>query len=155
MANLTKEQRAARQAEELQKQQAEQQQLEQQRSELDQQRQELEQQQQQLILQQEQLMQDQQQLNQERQQLGQDRQQFDAERNLALLQASLEKPVAGEQGDVDANGVSTITPSVESAATVTMVRHFPEFPGGPTEARVHSDNVRKWIEHGWLVADEG
>lgn len=151
MANLTKEQRAARQAEELQKQQAEQQQ----RTGLDQLRQELEQQQQQLILQQEQLMQDQQQLNQERQRLEQDRQQFDAERNLALLQASLEKPVAGEQGDVDANGVSTFTPSVESAATVTMVRHFPEFPGGPTEARVHSDNVRKWIEHGWLVAAEG
>lgn len=151
MANLTKEQRAARQAEELQKQQAEQQQ----RTELDQQRQELEQQQQQLIVQQEQLVQDQQQLNQERQQLEQDRQQFDAERNLALLQASLDKPVAGEQGDVDANGVTTFTPSVESAATVSMVRHYPEFPGGPTEARVHSDNVQKWIEHGWLVAAEG
>jgi len=155
MANLTKEQRAARQAEELQKQQAEQQQLEQQRTELDQQRQELEQQQQQLILQQEQLAQDQQQLNQERQQLEQDRQKFDDERNLALLQASLNKPVAGEQSDVDANGVSTFTPSVESAATVTMVRQFPEFPGGPTEARVHSDNVHKWIEHGWLVVAEG
>ena len=155
MANLTKEQRAARQAEELQKQQAEQQQLEQQRTELDQQRQELEQQQQQLILQQEQLAQDQQQLNQERQQLEQDRQKFDDERNLALLQASLNKPVAGEQSDVDANGVSTFTPSVERAATVTMVRQFPEFPGGPTEARVHSDNVHKWIDHGWLVVAEG
>lgn len=155
MANLTKEQRAARQAEELQKQQAEQQQLEQQRTELDQQRQELEQQQQQLIVQQEQLVQDQQQLNQERQQLEQDRQQFDAERNLALLQASLDKPVAGEQGDVDAIGVSTFTPSVEGAATVSMVRPYPEFPGGPTEARVHSDNVQKWIEHGWLVVAEG
>lgn len=155
MANLTKEQRAARQAEELQKQQAEQQQLQQQRTELDQQRQELEQHQQQLILHQEQLAQDQQQLNQERQQLEQDRQKFDDERNLALLQASLNKPVAGEQSDVDANGVSTFTPSVESAATVTMVRQFPEFPGGPTEARVHSDNVHKWIEHGWLVAAEG
>lgn len=155
MANLTKEQRAARQAEELQKQQAEQQQLEQQRTELDQQQQELEHQQQQLILQQDQLVQDQQQLNQERQQFEQDRQQFDVERNQALLQASLDKPVAGEQGDVGANGVSTFTPSIESAATVTMMRHFPEFPGGPTEASVHSDNVRKWIEHGWLVADEG
>lgn len=151
MANLTKEQRAARQAEELQKQQAEQQQ----RTELDRQQQELVQQQQQLILQQEQLVQAQQKLDLERHQLEQDRQQFDAERNLALLQASLEKPVAGEQGDLDSNGISTFTPSVESAATVTMERHFPEFPGGPTEARVHSDNVRKWIEHGWLVAAEG
>ncbi|WP_278496141.1 hypothetical protein [Pantoea vagans] len=154
MANLTKEQRAARQAEDLQKQQAEQQQLEQQRTELDQQRQELEQQQQQLVLQQEQLVQDQQQLNQERQQLEQDRQQFDAGRNLALLQASLEKPVAGVQGDVDASGVATFSPFTGCPKSVSMVRNQPEFPGGPTEASVHSDNVQTWLEHGWRVAAE-
>jgi hypothetical protein len=154
MANLTKEQRAARQAEELQKQQAEQQQLEQQRSELHQQRQELEQQQQQLILQQEQLVQAQQKLDLERQQLADERQKFDAERNQSLLAASLVKPEPGEGDGTGADGESTFTPA-EIAATVSMVRHYPEFPGGPTEARVHSDNVRKWIEHGWLVADEG
>lgn len=133
MANLTKEQRAARQAEELQKQQAEQQQL---------------------ILQQEQLVQAQQKLDLERQQLADERQKFDAERNQSLLAASLVKPEPGEGDGTGADGESTFTPA-EIAATVSMVRHYPEFPGGPTEARVHSDNVRKWIEHGWLVADEG
>jgi hypothetical protein len=36
---------------------------------------------------------------------------------------------------------------------VTMVTDFESFPGAPTEADVHPDEVEKWKAHGWRLGE--
>lgn len=36
--------------------------------------------------------------------------------------------------------------------TVKMKRGAPQFPGGPTEAAVHPDEVQNYSRHGWVEA---
>lgn len=37
--------------------------------------------------------------------------------------------------------------------TVKMVRSAPQFPGGPTEADVHPDEVTDYATGGWQLAE--
>ncbi|KGA31123.1 hypothetical protein [Pectobacterium odoriferum] len=34
---------------------------------------------------------------------------------------------------------------------IVMVTDHPDFPGAPTEAQVHADEVENWKLHGWKV----
>ena len=36
---------------------------------------------------------------------------------------------------------------------VTMVTDFESFPGAPTEADVHPDEVENWKAHGWRLGE--
>lgn len=40
----------------------------------------------------------------------------------------------------------------ERSGLVTMVTDVPHFPGAPTSADVHPDEVENWKAHGWRVA---
>lgn len=37
--------------------------------------------------------------------------------------------------------------------TIPMVRGEPAYPGGPTSADVHPDEVANWAAHGWQRSD--
>lgn len=37
--------------------------------------------------------------------------------------------------------------------TIPMVRDEPAYPGGPTSADVHPDEVANWAAHGWQRSD--
>ncbi|MEI7177125.1 hypothetical protein [Pectobacterium carotovorum] len=36
---------------------------------------------------------------------------------------------------------------------IVMVTEHPDFPGAPTEANVHADEVENWKLHGWKVKE--
>ena len=40
----------------------------------------------------------------------------------------------------------------ERSGLFTMVTDVPHFPGAPTSADVHPDEVENWKAHGWRVA---
>lgn len=52
--------------------------------------------------------------------------------------AEKKKPVESEEATVE---------------TVKMVRSAPQFPGGPTEADVHPDEVASYATGGWQLAE--
>jgi len=35
---------------------------------------------------------------------------------------------------------------------IKMTRDKPQFPNGPTEAKVHQDEVENWKKHDWKIA---
>ncbi|EPG4625416.1 hypothetical protein KSS43_000822 [Citrobacter koseri] len=52
--------------------------------------------------------------------------------------------LAAEMATDDATGVKTLQ-------LVTMVIDIPAFPGAPTTADVHPEEVDNWKAHGWRV----
>ncbi|MCS4271209.1 MULTISPECIES: hypothetical protein [Raoultella] len=45
--------------------------------------------------------------------------------------------------------VDTNTPAPQAPQLVVMVTDFIAFPGAPTTADVHPDEVENWKAHGW------
>lgn len=41
--------------------------------------------------------------------------------------------------------------TAEQHELIVMVNEYPAFPGAPTEAQVHADEVDNWKAHGWKV----
>ncbi|WP_142469569.1 hypothetical protein [Klebsiella pasteurii] len=48
-----------------------------------------------------------------------------------------------------ATALVTNTPAPQAPQLVVMVTNFMEFPGAPTTADVHPDEVENWKAHGW------
>lgn len=65
------------------------------------------------------------------------------------------KKLAAEQAaqkNSDQQGQQGQQGQQERSGLVSMVTDFPHFPGAPTSADVHPDEVENWKAHGWRVA---
>lgn len=49
--------------------------------------------------------------------------------------------------------MTEIAAAVAAVALVAMVREEPQYPGGPTTAEVHLEEVANFAAGGWLLAD--
>jgi hypothetical protein len=63
---------------------------------------------------------------------------------LTKEQREAKKLAAAEQNSVEQQ---------EQQELIVMVTDYPDFPGAPTEANVHTDEVENWKLHGWKVKE--